>query len=335
MSTPLRDYEFELPRGRIAQRPAEPRDASRLLVLDRASGRTEHKVFSDLPRRLRPGDLLVLNDTKVVRARLRGRKPTGGRVEALLVCEEGDDWVCLVDARKVREGECFLFDDGIAATVIGRGSDGRWRLRFPAGIRKQLGRIGQVPLPPYVDRTPEEADEERYQTVYAVHEGSIAAPTAGLHFTPELLARIREAGVQTAKITLHVGPGTFAPVKAERAEDHRLEAEPYEVPPATAAAVESARAEGRRVVAVGTTCVRVLESLARGAPASGATDLFIHPPFEFRTVGAMVTNFHLPRGTPLLLVCALAGRERILAAYAEAIRTGYRFYSYGDAMFIS
>jgi S-adenosylmethionine:tRNA ribosyltransferase-isomerase len=335
--TLARDFDYELPPDRIAQRPVEPRDASRLMVLNRRDGSIEHRSFRDLPELLRPGDVLALNDTKVIPARLLGRRAaTGGRVEALLVRDEGGGlWSCLADMpRGVRPGERIRFD-GFDAEFEGRGSDGRARMRFPLDLRDRLDGAGRMPLPPYIRRHADTSDAERYQTVYAREPGSIAAPTAGLHFTPSILERIEGRGVRIARLTLHVGPGTFAPVRAERVEEHTLEPEPYHVPEGTLRELREAAREGRRVVAVGTTCARTLEALARGAPAAGSTGLFIHPPFEFLAVGAIVTNFHLPKGTPLMLAAALAGREKILEAYAVAIREGYRFYSYGDAMLIA
>lgn len=329
------DYDYELPPDRIAQRPAARREDARLLVLDRRGG-IQHRHVYDLPDLLRPGDLLVLNDSRVVSARLVGRRSTGGRVDVLLLRPEGTGvWSCLAaPARRLKPGERLHFGDGVVGEVRGKGSDDRWRMAFPEDLRSRLGRIGRAPLPPYIRREPDEEDKERYQTVYARKEGSVAAPTAGLHFTHEILDRLRARGVGIAWITLHVGPGTFQPIRTERVSGHVMEAEDYEVPDASLRGIAAARREGRRIIAVGTTCVRVLETLARGGPSRGRTDLFIHPPFRFRYVDAMLTNFHLPRGTPLLLVCALAGRERILDAYRCAMREGYRFYSYGDAMLI-
>lgn len=328
------EYDYDLPRDRIAQRPVEPRDASRLMRLRRRDGTIEHRTFRDLPGLLRKGDLLVLNETKVIPARLLGRRAaTGGRVEALLVRDEGEEvWSCLADMpRGVRPGERLHFDS-FEAEFRGWGEDGRARLRFPADLRARLETAGRMPLPPYIRRDADDMDAQRYQTVYARTPGSIAAPTAGLHFTRALLDRLLAEGVRIARLTLHVGPATFAPLRNQTPQT--LEPETYSVPEETLRAVRDAKAEGRRVVAVGTTCVRALEAIARGAPPEGSTGLFIRPPFEFQTVDAMVTNFHLPRGTPLMMVAAFAGRERILDAYGVAVREGYRFYSYGDAMLI-
>ncbi len=350
-------FAYDLPPDRIAQAPVERRDESRLLVLRRtpATGEPalepalEHRTFRDLPSLLSGGDLLVLNDTRVIPARVHGVRATGGRVEALL-CRDlgGGRWRALLRAGgRLRQGERLAFGagrgpgDDIAARLEADEGRGAWVLRFePAGaVAALLEREGEMPLPPYIRRKDparevRELDRERYQTVYAREPGAVAAPTAGLHFTPGLLERLAEAGVERAQVTLHVGPGSFRPVETERVEEHRLDPEAYRVPPATAAALERARAGGGRVVACGTTVVRTLETYARTGEATGDTALYIYPPFEFRLVGALITNFHLPRSTLLMLVSAFAGRERVLAAYREAIARAYRFYSYGDAMLI-
>lgn len=343
------DFDYELPSDRIAQEPASPRDASRLLVLDRDGGPIRHRRFSDLPDELRAGDLLVLNDTRVLPARLRGTKPSGGRVELLLIESAGGPpdapvWRCLLRASKSpRPGARVALDAGLSAELLSR-EDETWvvRLFHPSG--DPLAAVvasGTMPLPPYIRRDeddPREAeDRERYQTVFARELGAVAAPTAGLHFTPELLAEIEGRGVEIARVTLHVGLGTFLPIRVERVEDHRLHDEAYEIPESTAAAVVRARSRGGRVVAVGTTVVRTLETAAidGGVRAgSGRSALYIVPGFRFRAIDAMITNFHLPRSTLLMLVCAFAGRERVLDAYATAVRERYRFYSYGDAMLL-
>jgi len=338
------DFEYDLPADRIAYHPSARREESRLLVLDRSSGETAHRVFHDVTDYLGEGDLLVVNDTRVIKARLNARKRgTGGRVELLLLREaEPGLWQALVSpSRRVHEGTALELESGETVTVEKR-LTGSMRLigldvpDVPALLREQ----GEVPLPPYIKRAPVEEDQERYQTVYAEHDGSVAAPTAGLHFTPELLARLEAAGTEIARITLHVGMGTFIPVKTDLPEEHVLEPEYFEVGSDTARALSAARRRGRRIVAVGTTSVRVLETLAdRFAAgdiraASGWTAKFIYPPHEFRLVDALITNFHLPRSTLLMLVCAFAGREFVLSAYEEAVRKKYRFYSYGDAMLI-
>ncbi len=352
------DFSFDLPPELIAQHPAPRRDASRLLVLNRADGHIEHRRFPDLLEFLRAGDVLVLNDSRVLPARLRGFKPaSGGEVEALLVGENAphDWWTMLRPGKRVRAGTRLEFKPAnpraagrLAATVVAKNSEGLYRLEFDrADVREALEDFGEVPLPPYIQRpgAPAPVDRERYQTVFARPPGSVAAPTAGLHFTPELLDRARARGVEVRFLTLHVGLGTFAPVKAARVEDHVMHEEAYELPAGTAAAINAARAQGRRVIAVGTTSVRVLESVAAecgGAltPRRGRTRLFIHPPHRFRVVDVLLTNFHLPGSTLLMLVCAFAapggthGRDLVLAAYAEAVRKRYRFFSYGDAMLL-
>ncbi len=329
------DFDFDLPEELIAQSPAPERDASRLLVVPR-EGPFEHRTFKDLPELLAPGDLLVLNETAVFPARLLGKRPrTGGKVEILLLSALAEGaWEALVRSKSVPspgeridlEGDDFVtFEDALG--------EGRARVRFPPGVSAfdVAERRGHVPLPPYIrhaEDTPE--DRVRYQTVFAREPGAVAAPTAGLHFTPALLDAIERRGVQTAKLVLHVGLGTFQPVRVERVEDHVMHEERYAIPDVTVEALKRAR----RVVACGTTTVRALESYAATGEARGATRIFIHPPHELRLVGAMITNFHLPRSTLLMLVAAFADRERILAAYAEAIARRYRFYSYGDASFI-
>lgn len=327
------DFDYHLPPERIAQEAA-PRGESRLLVLDR-EGPDRHAQIRDLPRLLRPGDLLVLNDTRVIPARLYGHRPGGGRMEVLLIERRGErEWDALVKpGRRAQPGTRIDFEDELAAEVVDKREDGRHLLRFSEPVEPHLDRLGHIPLPPYIHRPDTPADRERYQTVYARHPGSVAAPTAGLHFTEELLREIETAGIGIARVTLHVGIGTFKPVSAERVEEHRMESERYEISEETAAALRHAR----RVVAVGTTVVRTLESAARNGevqPGIGSTELFITPGFDFQVVDALLTNFHLPRSTLLMLVSAFAGRERVLAAYEEAIREGYRFYSYGDAMLV-
>ncbi|HLT57740.1 MAG TPA: tRNA preQ1(34) S-adenosylmethionine ribosyltransferase-isomerase QueA [Limnochordales bacterium] len=336
------DFDYDLPPALIAQQPVEPRDAARLLVVHRDSGKLEHRVFRDLPAYLRAGDVLVLNDTRVLPARLLGAKETtGGRVEVLLLRRHGPDtWEALVrPGRRVPVGTRIVFAGGrLAAVVLDRTAAGGRLLRFePADdLDARLAELGQVPLPPYI-REPL-ADPERYQTVYAREAGSAAAPTAGLHFTPALLERLRAQGVLLVHLTLHVGLGTFRPVQVERVQDHRMHAEFYAVPAETAAAVNEAKEEGRRVVAVGTTAARTLEAVAddegRVEAGEGWTDLFIYPGYRWKVVDALVTNFHLPRSTLLMLVSAFLGRERTLAAYQEAVERGYRFFSFGDAMLI-
>jgi S-adenosylmethionine:tRNA ribosyltransferase-isomerase len=342
----ISDFDYHLPPELIAQEPLPERDASRLLVLDRASGAVQHRSFRDLPALLNPGDLVVMNRSRVIAARLLGLRSKGGEAEILLVRDRGDGrWEAMVrPGRHLRPGQRVTVDEDLSVVIETEAlaEDGRRRvclLSRRRDIPGALERCGHVPLPPYVRRPDRPQDRERYQTVYAREPGSIAAPTAGLHFTPSILERLKERGVETAEVVLHVGPGTFRPVTAPRVEDHRVLAEPYVLPAETAQAVARARERGGRVVAIGTTSVRTLEgSAAKGGAAaagSGETALVIVPGFRFQVVDALVTNFHLPRSSLLLLVSAFAGRERVLAAYAEAVRSGYRFYSYGDAMFVA
>ncbi len=322
------DLEYELPPDRIAQRPVEPRDAARLLVLDRASGQLSELRFSELPPHLGPDDLTVVNDTRVIPARLRGRKASGGRAEVLLV-ERGSDgsWLALVrTGGRLRPGLTLCFGE-LEARVETVLPDGSCRLRLDK--EELLEQLGEVPLPPYIRRDePLDSDRSDYQSVFAEVPGAVAAPTASLHFTPELAGRLR-----LARVTLHVGPGTFRPIRCERLEDHRIEAERFRVPPETAAAIARTRAAGGRVTAVGTTVVRALETSGEQA-ASGRTDLVILPGYEFRVVDSLITNFHLPGSSLLALVQAFAGVEATKRAYAHAIDKGFRFYSYGDAMWI-
>jgi S-adenosylmethionine:tRNA ribosyltransferase-isomerase len=319
-----RDFEYLLPPELIAQAPAPVRDGSRLMVVPLSGGPIEHRRFTDLPEFLLPGDLLVLNDTRVVPARLLLTRATGGRVEGLLLRRiAGGLWEALLDSGgRLKTGETLRLEDGSACSLGERRGEA-WQVTFEAGDGV-VDRLGHAPLPPYIKRPggPDAADLERYQTVYAERPGSIAAPTAGLHFTQELLERIN-----TARVTLHVGTGTFKPVRAENVEDHVMEPERYEIPDGTVRAIEKAA----RVVAVGTTTCRTLEAWSRTGKTAGETDLFIHPPFEFKVVDALLTNFHLPKSTLLMLVSAFAGRERTLEAYAEAVKERYRFFSYGDA----
>ncbi len=339
------ELQYELPPELIAQHPVEPRDAARLLVLDRATGRITHRRFRDLGEYLAPGDRLVLNDTRVLPARFFCRRATGGRVEALFLHESAGVWnVLLKHTRRLRSGERLTCEgDPTGFVLIERGPRGAWRVRPdpPVSPADLLARVGHTPLPPYIRHgqdLPE--DTERYQTVYAARPGAVAAPTAGLHFTPELLARLAGQGVRRVDVTLHVGAGTFLPIEVDDLAAHQMHAEWYEVLPAALTDLRAARVGGGRIVAVGTTSVRVLESLpdaaltAAGDAVRGWTDIFIYPPYRFRHVDRLVTNFHLPGSTLLALVMAFAGREAIRAAYAEAVREQYRFYSYGDAMLI-
>ena len=332
----LEDFDYALPAERIAQRPAQPRDSSRLMVLDRTSGSIQHRSFRDLPTLLTPGDALILNETRVIPARLRARKlPGGGRVELLLLEREGPrTWQALVGGKGLRPGRRLQVEGGPEAEVVEQMDGARRLVRFDQPITPELERLGESPLPPYIHEPVRDPSE--YQTVYARNPGSAAAPTAGLHFTPALLQSLEEGGLRIGRVTLHIGLDTFAPVRASDPRRHAIHSEWCSVPEAALEAVAAARAEGRRVVAVGTTVVRALETAAAAqlSPFEGRTDLFILPGFEFSLVDAMLTNFHLPRSNLLMLVSAFAGRERVLAAYEAAKESGYRFYSFGDAMLI-
>ncbi len=340
----LSDFDYDLPQRLIAQEPVEPRDACRLLVLPRREGPLRHLRFSDLPDLLSPGDLLVLNDTRVIPARLVGRKETGGRCELLLLAPlgdaAGDRWRAMGQASKPLRAGSRLSFGGLSARIESAEGEGFFAVRFDRGgpaLLEALEREGRVPLPPYIRREPTAADRERYQTILAREPGSAAAPTAGLHFTERLLARLDERGIGCATVTLHVGPGTFLPVRAENLAGHRLHAERYHVSAGAARAVAACRDRGGRLVAVGTTTVRTLESAYDGLgvrPGWGETELFIRPGYRFGVADALVTNFHLPRSSLLMLASAFAGLERVLAAYREAVSLEYRFYSYGDAMVI-
>jgi S-adenosylmethionine:tRNA ribosyltransferase-isomerase len=366
------DFSYHLPEELIAQQPLPDRAGSRLLHLEtrgRDSGKPqvvkqEDRQFRDFPDLLRPSDLVIFNNTRVFPARLYGRRegvkaqplsprnPAArdflhGRIEVLLTRQASHDpkeWECLVrPGRKVGLGEHLFFgaNGELRAEVISRGRFGERRIRFESAqdLFGELERLGHVPLPPYISRPDSSNDRERYQTVYARERGSVAAPTAGLHFTPEILARIHEHGIEVAEITLHVGLGTFQPVRSERVEEHRLHSEAYSISKDAAYRINRARRENRRLVAIGTTSVRTLEYAARSAqgdipPGSGEADLFIYPGYRFLIVDAMLTNFHLPQSTLLMLVCAFAGRDHVLRAYEHAVGKGYRFYSYGDCMFV-
>ncbi len=338
------EFEYELPKELIAKFPAEPRDSSKLMVLHRKTGEVEHRIFRDIVNYLEEGDLLVINDTKVIPARLFGRLDTGGKVELLLIRQiEPNLWEVMArPARKLKEGKRVIFDRELIGVVKGYSGEGKRFVEFELTGNKtfmeKLEEIGHVPLPPYIEREERREDREKYQTVFAKREGAVAAPTAGLHFTKELLEKLKEKGIIIKPVTLHVGPGTFKPVKVENVEEHRMDYETYFVPEETAKAIEETRRKGKRVIAVGTTVVRTLESasdeLGNVRPGEGTTNLFIYPGYKFKVVDALITNFHLPRSTLLMLVSAFAGKEKVLNAYREAVKEGYRFYSYGDAMFI-
>jgi len=344
------DFHFDLPPELIAQAPLATRAASRLLCLDGGSGRIDDRMFSDLPQLLRPGDLLVFNDTRVIPARLYGEKDTGGRIELLverLLPEQRILAQCRA-SKPPRPGQSLRLEGGVGARVRGRHGE-FYELEFDSRepLLELLERIGHIPLPPYISRPDAGADRERYQTVYARAPGAVAAPTAGLHFDAAMLAHLEAQGVETAYVTLHVGAGTFQPLRVDEIAQHRMHAEWLEVGVTTAARVTAAKAERRRVIAVGTTVVRALETAAVRAafsvtpkerilpPFSGETDIFIYPGYRFRVIDGLITNFHLPESTLLMLVCAFAGTAHVLRAYWHAVQERYRFFSYGDAMFVT
>jgi S-adenosylmethionine:tRNA ribosyltransferase-isomerase len=328
------DFDYDLPSGQIAQHPLPDRAASRLLVLERATGAIRHRHFGDILELIPPGDVLVLNTSRVIPARLHGKREAGGEAEILLVRELPDGtWLALGrPGGKLKPGRRVTFGDDSALELVEVLGGGMRRVRFvgPLDARGTVAKYGTVPLPPYIKRSPTASDRDRYQTVYAEHDGSVAAPTAGLHFTPELLQRLRERAVTIAPLDLHVGPGTFKPIKVDDLAAHTMHPEVFGIPDETAAIIKQKKAAGSAVWAVGTTVVRALES-----PAGNETSLFIHPPYDFKVVNRLVTNFHLPRSTLLMLVCAFGGYEQVMGAYREAVKEGYRFYSYGDAMAIT
>lgn len=332
----ISEFDYYVPKAQIAQYPLLERDSSRLCVLDRRLRRCEHRTFRDIIGYLKSGDVLVLNNTKVIPARLYGVKPSGGKAEILLLNElYMNEWEALV--KGLGHEDTVIIKEGITAFVSP--SNGVFRVRFDGGdIKSLLNKVGVVALPPYIKREASQSDTERYQTIYAEKEGAIAAPTAGLHFTKEILAAIRERGVDVRKITLHVGYGTFKPIRVADIREHRMDEECYEIPSVVAEAVNLARSEGRRVIAVGTTVTRALESSSteerRVKHGMGKTTLFIYPGYNFRIVDALITNLHQPCSTPMMLTSAFAGLGLLKDAYAECQRKGYRFFSYGDAMFI-
>ncbi len=335
------DFYYELPEDRIAQEPVTPRDASRLMILDRETGGVQHRHFYEIVDELREGDCLVLNDTKVLPARLYGvKEDTGAKVEFLLLRQEREGvWECIAGpGKRAKEGARFAFGDELRGEVLSVLDNGNRLVKFiyEGVFLEVLERVGEMPLPHYIKKKPE--DPSRYQTVYAREEGSAAAPTAGLHFTPQLLEKIRQKGVKIAKVTLHVGIGTFRPVKTERIEDHKMHTEHYHVSAEAAAIINQTKQKGGRVIAVGTTCCRTLESAAddRGllSPCESDTGIFIYPGYRFRCIDALITNFHLPESTLIMLVSAFCGREHTLNAYRIAVEQNYRFFSFGDAMFI-
>ncbi len=340
----LDDFDFDLPPEQIAQFPAPVREASRLMVLDRSSSSISTGVFPDICDYFKAGDVLVLNDTRVIPARLLGQKESGGKIEVFLVqrlASDQEDWVCLTKSSKSPQpGTRLLLGEGLDALVL-PGAEGPLRhIRFQSqgSFSQALERVGRIPLPPYIRREDNDIDRERYQTVFARAEGAVAAPTAGLHFTDSILNQLRERGVQICSVTLHVGLGTFFPVRVDDVREHRMHGERYNVPAATVAAVKAARARGSRVFALGTTTTRTLEHAVDQngilQAGDGVSDLFIYPGFSFQVVDCLVTNFHLPRSTLLMLVSGFAGQDFVLDAYRRAVAEGFRFFSYGDCMLI-
>ena len=331
------DFDYFLPPETIAQTPAEPRDSSRLLVLERATGQIEHKRFRQITDYLRAGALLVINQTRVIPARMYAHKPSGGKIELLLLRREDElTWECLVGGKGLVSGKRVSLQNGLGAEIVEVLEGSRRRVRFDEPVEQHLAADGQMPLPPYIHE--KLSDPERYQTVYSKTPGSAAAPTAGLHFTPRLLAELEAQGVKLAAVTLHVGLDTFAPVSEDDPEEHKIHTEWCELSPQVAEQIKATKAAGGRVIAVGTTSVRTLESAARGrdeiAAFAGPTSIYILPGYQYKVVDALITNFHLPKSTLIMLVSAFAGRETILQTYQTAIREGYRFFSFGDAMFI-
>ncbi|ATX82413.1 S-adenosylmethionine--tRNA ribosyltransferase-isomerase [Mariprofundus ferrinatatus] len=334
------DFDFELPEYLIAKRPLEARDASRLLCIPEDGGALVDSMIRDLPLLVKPGDVWVLNDTRVIPARLVGNKPSGGRVEILLLEPAGENnvWLAWGKSNKpLKPGTIVVFSDSFSAEVLTRDGKNVEVLLCADDVPAAIESHGHMPLPPYIDRPDSREDRERYQTVFARHAGAVAAPTAGLHLTSELMAAMQQAGATFAHVTLHVGPGTFQPVQVDDVNSHVMHEEAYIVPEQTAETVNRAKAEGRRIVAVGTTSLRTLEAASAAGElkaGAGRTSIFIYPGYHFRTVDALLTNFHLPKSTLIMLVAALAGRARVLDAYTHARESGYRFYSYGDAMFV-
>jgi S-adenosylmethionine:tRNA ribosyltransferase-isomerase len=330
------DFDYDLPASFIAQTPVEPRDSSRLMVLNRQTGTLEHQVFRKIGEYLNPGDLLVVNQTRVIPARLPARKETGGRAEILLLRRESDRvWECLVGGKGLGEGKTLRLEDGLEAEIVASLEGSRRRVRFAEPVENHLQKDGQMPLPPYIHE--KLTDPERYQTVYARTPGSAAAPTAGLHFTPRLMDELRVKGVEFAEVTLHVGLDTFAPVTEADPREHKIHTEWCELTPGVAEKINATKAARGRVIGVGTTSVRTLESAAgqNGVlPFSGPTSIYILPGYQYKVVDAIITNFHLPKSTLIMMISAFAGRETVLDAYETARREGYRFFSFGDAMLI-
>ncbi|WP_144020070.1 tRNA preQ1(34) S-adenosylmethionine ribosyltransferase-isomerase QueA [Persephonella hydrogeniphila] len=333
----LSDYDYKLPKELIAKYPVEPRDACRLMVLDRKNKSIKHRMFRDIIEYTEEEDLLVLNDTKVIPARLIGKKETGAKIEIFLLRPFSDnEWEVLIkNIKRLKAGQKVIIGEGFYAELIEKYDEGKAKVRlYGEDINSLIKKYGHIPLPPYIEREDEEKDKELYQTVFAKKEGAVASPTAGLHFTEELLKKLEEKGVKKAFCTLHVGLGTFRPIQTEDITKHRMHEEFYQIPEETINLIQETKRKGKRVIAVGTTVVRTLETYAKTGKKEGFSNIFIYPPYRFEIVDALVTNFHLPKSTLILLVSAFAGREFILKAYEEAVQKKYRFFSYGDAMLI-
>ena len=333
----LSEFDYHLPEELIAKYPVEPRDSCRLMVLDRKTQKIEHRIFRDIVDYLEEGDLLVLNDTKVIPARLIGRKTTGAKIEILLLRPYTDnEWEVLIkNIKRLKPGQEVIFGEDFKAVLLEKYQEGKARVKLIGNnIKELINKYGHIPLPPYIEREDEEKDKEAYQTVFARKEGAVASPTAGLHFTQELLKKLEEKGIKKAFCTLHVGLGTFRPIQTEDITKHKMHEEYYQIPDETLQAIRKTKEKGKRVIAVGTTVVRTLETYAQTGKKDGFSDIFIYPPYQFKMVDALITNFHLPKSTLILLVSAFAGKDFIFKAYNEAIQQKYRFFSYGDAMLI-
>ena len=337
MKLKLSDFDYKLPKELIAKYPVEPRDACRLMVLDRKTQKIEHRIFRDIIDYLQEGDLLVLNDTKVIPARLQGKKETGAKIEVFLLRPITENrWEVLIkNIKRLKPGQKVIFGGDFSAKLVEKFEEGKALVEFEGkDINALIKKYGHIPLPPYIEREDEEKDKDYYQTVFARKEGAVASPTAGLHFTKELLKKLEKKGVKKAFVTLHVGLGTFRPIQTEDITKHKMHEEYYHIPEETLKLLQETKEKGKSVIAVGTTVVRTLETYAQTGKKEGFSDIFIYPPYKFKIVDKLITNFHLPKSTLLLLVSAFAGKEFILRAYKEAIKERYRFFSYGDAMFI-
>ncbi len=333
----LSDYDYNLPKELIAKYPVEPRDSCRLMVLNRKDKSIKHTIFRNIGDYLEKGDLLVLNDTKVIPARLIGRKETGSKIEIFLLRELGENvWEALgKNIKRLKLGQKVIFGNDFYCELLEKSKDGKIKVKlFADNVKEAINKYGHIPLPPYISREDEEKDRQLYQTVFARKEGAVASPTAGLHFTEELLNQLKEKGINITYITLHVGLGTFKPIKVEDITKHKMHEEYYSIPDESLNLIKETKEKNKRVIAVGTTVVRALESYGKTGKKEGYSDIYIYPPFQFKIIDALITNFHLPKSTLLLLVSAFAGRDFIMRAYKEAVKNKYRFFSYGDAMFI-